>query len=99
MPTYETIRPRGKSDEIRSLLEKNLISCITFTSSSTVENFAAMFPDDDLPSLVDKTVVASIGPITAETAREHGLAVNILPAEYTIEALTAEIVEYFSRDH
>ena len=97
VPTYETIRPRGKSDEVRSLLKKNLISCITFTSSSTVENFAAMFPGDDLPALVDKAVVACIGPITAQTAREQGLDVNIMPAEYTIDALTAEIVEYFSR--
>jgi uroporphyrinogen III methyltransferase/synthase len=95
---YETIRPAEKSDEVRSFLNKGTISCITFTSSSTVENFAAMFPGDDLPSLLDKAAIACIGPITAQTAREHGLKVDIMPAEYTIEALTAEIVEYFSRD-
>jgi uroporphyrinogen III methyltransferase/synthase len=95
---YETIRPAGKSEEVRSLLQKGAISCITFTSSSTVENFAAMFPGDDLPSLLDKAAIACIGPITAQTAREHGLEVDIMPAEYTVEALTAEVVEYFSRD-
>ena len=94
---YETIRPAGKSEEVRSLLQEGAISCITFTSSSTVENFAAMFPGDELPSLLDKAAIACIGPITAQTAREHGLEVDIMPAEYTVEALTAEVVEYFSR--
>ena len=76
---------------------KFVISCITFTSSSTVENFAKMFPEADLPSLVDKVTIACIGPITAQTARDHGLEVKIMPGEYTIEALAAAIVEYFSR--
>jgi uroporphyrinogen III methyltransferase/synthase len=94
---YETIRPAGRREEVRSLLQKGAISCITFTSSSTVENFAAMFPGDELPSLLDKAAIACIGPITAQTAREHGLEVDIMPAEYTVEALTAEVVEYFSQ--
>jgi uroporphyrinogen III methyltransferase/synthase len=94
---YKTVRPAGKSEEVRSLLQKGAISCVTFTSSSTVENFAAMFPDDDLPSLLDRAAVACIGPITGQTAREHGLEVDIMPAEYTVEALAAKIVEYFNR--
>jgi len=94
---YETIRPTGKREEVRDLLKKGVISCITFTSSSTVQNFAEMFPEDDLPSLVENASVACIGPITAQTAREHGLEVKIMPGEYTIEALTAEVVEYFNR--
>jgi uroporphyrinogen III methyltransferase/synthase len=94
---YETIRPTGKREEVRDLLKKGLISCITFTSSSTVENFAKMFPEEDLPSLVEAASVACIGPITAQTAREHGLEVKIMPGDYTIEALTAAVVEYFSR--
>ena len=97
IPVYETIRPSAKREEVRDLLKKGVISCITFTSSSTVENFAAMFPEDDLPSLVHKAAIACIGPITAQTAREHGLIVKIMPEEYTIEALSAEVVEYFSR--
>ncbi len=96
VPAYETIRPPGKSEEVRHLLRNGGIACITFTSSSTVENFAAMFPGEDLPSLVGDAAVACIGPITAETARRHGLKVDIIPAEYTIEALTAEIEAHFS---
>ena len=95
---YETIRPPGKGDEVRRLLQKGDIACLTFTSSSTVENFAAMFPDEDLVSLVGHAAVACIGPITAETARLHGLEVTVMPSEYTIEALTAKIVEHFSQE-
>ena len=96
-PVYETIRPTEKSEEVQSLLEKGEISCVTFTSSSTVENFAAMFPGEDLPALLASAAIACIGPITAETARDHGLEVDIMPAEYTVEALATEIVEYFNR--
>jgi len=96
VPVYETIRPTERSEEVQSLLEKGEISCVTFTSSSTVENFAAMFPGEDLPALVVKAAIACIGPITAETARDHGLEVDIMPAEYTVEALATKIVEYFN---
>ena len=94
---YETVRPPGKADKIRRLLQEGEITCITFTSSSTVDNFAAMFPEDDLPALVDATAIASIGPITADTVRSYGLSVDIVPEKYTIEALTASIVEYFRK--
>ena len=97
VPVYETILPAERSEEIQGLLKKGEISCVTFTSSSTVENFAAMFPDEDLPALVAKAAIACIGPITADTARDHGLEVDIMPAEYTVEALAAKIVDYFNR--
>jgi uroporphyrinogen III methyltransferase/synthase len=92
---YETVRPTGRAEEIRRLLREGAIHCITFTSSSTVENFIAMLGGDHLPSLLGKTVVACIGPITADTARQHGLHVAITPGEYTIEALTAALVDHF----
>ncbi|UCG14842.1 MAG: uroporphyrinogen-III C-methyltransferase [Deltaproteobacteria bacterium] len=98
VPAYETVRPPGRAGEVRSLLQGGDIACVTFTSSSTVENFGAMFPGDDLPTLVANAAIACIGPITAETASRHGLKVDIMPAEYTIDALAAEIVEYFGRE-
>ncbi len=95
---YETLRPPDKGDGVRRRLQKGEIDCITFTSSSTVENFAAMFPKEDLASTVGRATIACIGPITAETARRYGLEVSVMPAEYTIEALVDKIVEHFSNE-
>ena len=97
-PVIITILPHGKGDTVRHMFREGRISCVTFTSSSTVDNFRAMFPEEDLPGLTEDTAVACIGPITAETAKRHGLKVQIMPSEYTIEALTGAIVEYFSRE-
>lgn len=62
---------------------------ITFTSSSTVERAVAAFGAEGLPR-----VVACIGPITAATAREHGLEVDVEAAVHTIEGLVAALVAW-----
>nr|NIR17075.1 HemD protein [Desulfobacterales bacterium] len=49
-----------------------------------------------LKTWMAKAAVACIGPITARTAEEQGLSVSLIPEEYTIEALTNAIVDYFS---
>jgi len=80
------------------MLEKGEIDMVTFTSSSTVTNFVEMFRQEKqhLKKWMNKVAVACIGPITARTAEEHGLSVSLIPKEYTIEALTNAIVDYFS---
>ena len=47
--------------------------------------------------LLRTTVVASIGPVTAEAAQQAGIGTTIMPSTYTIPALVQEIVEYFER--
>ena len=46
--------------------------------------------------LLEGVAVAAIGPITANTCRELGLKVAIEPREYTLAAMTDEIVRYYS---
>jgi uroporphyrinogen III methyltransferase/synthase len=70
------------------MIAANAIDLVSFTSSSTVANFAAMA---GVP--VAGLKAAAIGPITAETARAHGFEVVAAPTEYTVEALIASIVE------
>jgi uroporphyrinogen III methyltransferase/synthase len=92
-PAYRTVTPAAADAEgIRALIAANTIDLVSFTSSSTILNFAAMacVPVSGLKA-------AAIGPITAETARSHGFEVVVAPAEYTVEALIAAIVEYFTR--
>lgn len=67
------------------------VDAITFTSSSTVQNFRERYPHK-----IVGPVIACIGPITAQTAREAGLQVHIQPKQYTIPALVEALKEYFT---
>jgi uroporphyrinogen III methyltransferase/synthase len=97
IPVYQTIQPQnGKTEELRNLLLAGTIDLVTFTSSSTVANFAALFSQDKVGELLSKTQIGCIGPITANTAREFGLKVAVQPRTYTIPAFAEAIVEYFS---
>lgn len=74
---------------IRAMLAANAIDAIAFTSSSTVRGFvnAIPFPISNLPSRI-----VCIGPITAQTARDLGLRVDVIAQEYTLEGLTQALV-------
>ena len=71
------------------------VDVITFTSSSTVRNFLALVGRD---SILPQTVIACIGPITAGTARELGLRVDVQAIEYTMDGLVAALAAYFDRE-
>ena len=92
---YET-RPAAESAAaLREALRAGRVDAVTFTSSSTVRHFAALFPADELARLMAPVVVACIGPITRATAREHGLATHVMPVDYTIPALARAIAAFF----
>jgi uroporphyrinogen-III synthase len=77
-------------------LQDGQVAAVTFTSSSTVRNFVELFGGRDAArSLVARVVIACIGPITARTAKEHGLTVTVMPAENTVPALAEAIVRHF----
>src|SRR5204862_5785731 len=63
---------------------------ITFTSSSTVENFL----DLKLPWPAGMKV-ASIGPITSATARERGLSVDVEAKQHDIAGLVEAIRKFY----
>jgi uroporphyrinogen-III synthase len=63
---------------------------VTFTSSSTVDSFVAAFGTEKVPS-----IVACIGPVTAATARDHGLHVDVEADVHTIDGLVDALVEEF----
>jgi uroporphyrinogen III methyltransferase/synthase len=93
---YRTVLPASTLEaHMRSLLEPRAIDVVTFTSPSTVTNFALLNGDADLVRLLREVAVACIGPVTAETARSYGLTPTIVPREYTIPALVRAIVQYF----
>jgi len=85
--TYETVIDASNTEQVMKMLHNKSIHIITFTSSSTVKNFVEAMSGQDLPSLLAGVEIACIGPITAETARDCGLNVQIVAAESTIEGL------------
>lgn len=93
--TYRTMVPanvdRGK---LAAMLAGNA-DCIAFTSSSTVKNLAMLFDTNDLSQTLQSLSIACIGDVTAETATQFGLKVDIVPDEFTVPALAAAIADYY----
>lgn len=95
---YRTVRPEtSELGRVAALLEGGAIDCITFTSSSTVTNFAQLFDATDLSQLLEGVIVACIGDITASTASQYGLKTEIQPLEFTISKLAHTIADYYAR--
>jgi uroporphyrinogen III methyltransferase / synthase len=84
----------GDPDIYRMLLERKL-DVVTFTSPSAVRNLVRVLGDEPAADLLRTTVVASIGPVTAETASQCGIQTHVMPEKYTVSALVAAIVKYF----
>ena len=92
---YRTVLPEKKDGHVEEAITTGKVDCITFTSSSTVKNFTRFFPAKEIEKLQAGILVACIGPITAETARNRGFQVHITPEEYTLDALTESLVRYY----
>jgi len=94
-PAYRTVLVKEGADHAVALLESRRLDAVTFTSSSTVRGFLVLIAPADARRLLDGVVVGAIGPITAETATEHGLRVSVMPREYTVPALADAIAGHF----
>ncbi|MEW6276302.1 MAG: uroporphyrinogen-III C-methyltransferase [Bacillota bacterium] len=92
---YRTVMDGRGRELVREYLEQGRVHVVTFTSSSTVRYFADLLGEKDLPRLLAGAGVACIGPVTAQTAEELGLKVDVVAAEYTIEGLVEAILERF----
>jgi len=93
---YRTIAPAGDFSHLKLLLQQGKVDLITFTSSSTVSNFAQLFDRAKLCETLGNTVVACIGPITAKTVEELGGHADIVADEFTVGGLIQAIVGYYS---
>ena len=90
VPAYDTILPEPSAETLAELDAG--VDVLTFTASSTVRNFVAQLGQARARSLASQAQVAAIGPITAETARDLGLRVDVVASEYTIGGLVAALV-------
>ncbi|WP_297260376.1 uroporphyrinogen-III C-methyltransferase [uncultured Desulfovibrio sp.] len=93
---YETIPAAARKDEVLERMRAGTLDCVTFGSSSTVENFLSLIPAETLRAHPDVRL-AAIGPVTAKTLEAHGLPCHIMPEEYTIPALVQALVSHYTR--
>ena len=93
---YRTVPPKTVDRaRIEAMIAGGGVDCITFTSSSTVTNFARLFDTTDLSELLAGVRVACIGDITAHTAAQYGLRTDIQPQAYTTADLARAIAAYY----
>jgi uroporphyrinogen-III synthase len=90
---YETVVPERSRARLRALMkaETRRPHIVTFTSSSTAKNFAALLGRTAAAAL-NSVQFASIGPVTSATLRALRMSVAIEASEYTMGGLIRAIV-------
>jgi uroporphyrinogen III methyltransferase / synthase len=91
---YETVRPEFDAGELERLLTP-APDAVTFTSSSTVTNFVKLIEGAGLRNVLEQVAIASIGPVTSETVRKHGLEVSVEATDSTVTGLIEALQDYF----
>jgi uroporphyrinogen-III synthase len=94
---YKTLPAQVDSHGLAAL--KAGVDIITFTSPSTVQNFVVIAKENNLDphNLSNHPLVACIGPITEQAAREEGLSNLVVAKEYTTEGLIEVIRKYTNK--
>ena len=86
---YDTVIPGGSRRALREALDYG-VDIITFTSSSTVENFINLLGNNYKRKL-SGIMFASIGPVTSGTLKRFGLKSDVEAKVYTIDGLVNAI--------
>jgi len=94
---YRTVIPDNVDRGRLSAMLTGSADCIAFTSSSTVKNLAQLFDTHELSNILKELAIACIGDVTAATALEYGLTVNIQPATSTVTDLARAIADYYAQ--
>jgi uroporphyrinogen III methyltransferase/synthase len=93
---YQTVLDGTGAESVRERLAEGSLDVVTFTSSSTVKNFAAALGIGSQG--LGNVVIACIGPSTAKTATDMlGREPDVVAADHTIPGLMAALESYFTR--
>jgi uroporphyrinogen III methyltransferase/synthase len=92
---YRAVLPNTDTGNLARALERRELDMVTFTSSSTVENFVRLFDGRSLTAILGGTPVACIGPITEKTIVELGGVATVSAREFTIAGLVRALADYF----
>ena len=90
---YTSAPPAEAPQKLRAALNEGL-DLLTFTASSTVDNFVGLLDDEELTK-AKQVPVASIGPLTTDTAEKFGFNVAVEPDNSTLDDMVEAINNYF----
>ena len=95
---YRTVTAEGDAhlDIYRQLLDRR-IHAVTFSSASAVRAFVSIYGEDQAVDLLNHTVVATIGPVTADAAKRYGITPQVTPPTSTMTDLVEALVAHFQR--
>lgn len=91
VPLYDTPLDDRDSDEIEAVLDADFV---TFTSSSTVEHFAALLRREGHESQLARVRAVSIGPLTTESVRAVGMDLVLEAEEYTVDGMVSALAAH-----
>ena len=86
---FRTVRSAPPPAATRDAIKTGGFDAVVFTSSATVRNLIGLAGKPHA-----RTLVACIGPGTAQAAEEHGLRVDVVAAEPTHESLLEALVTH-----
>ncbi len=86
---YRTVRAAPPPAPVREAIKSGKFDAVMFTSSSTVRNLVGIAGKPHA-----QTIIACIGPATAKTAEEHGLRVDVMAEEPSVELLADALAEF-----
>lgn len=89
---YRTVRAAPPPAATREMIKTGGFDAVCFTSSSTVRNLVGIAGKPHA-----RTIVACIGPKTAETAAEFGLRVDVQPETAAVGPLVEALAEHAAR--
>jgi uroporphyrinogen III methyltransferase/synthase len=86
---YRTVRAAPPPAPVRDAIKSGKFDAVVFTSSSTVRNLVGIAGKPHAA-----TVIAAIGPATAKTAEEHGLRVDVMAPNPSVEELVESLADF-----
>ncbi len=89
---YRTVRAAPPPAATREMIKTGGFDAVCFTSSSTVRNLVGIAGKPHA-----RTIIACIGPKTAETAAEFGLRVDVQPDTAAVGPLVDALAEHAAR--
>jgi len=99
---YQTTAAAPDSPAAQSLYRLLLdgqIDAVTFMGPSAVSRFTALIGQEQAADLLNTTVVAAIGPVTAAAAAGQGIKSTVIPETYTVDGLVDALVKHFRTTH